>query len=101
MAQFDVYTNTNEKTNQEIPYLLDIQNDILKNLNTRVVVPLVKNHQKITHLTPTFVINETEVLMLTSQLAGIPTGILGEKVENLEEKRSEILGALDFMISGF
>jgi hypothetical protein len=39
--------------------------------------------------------------MLTSQLAGVPTGILGEKVVNLEEKRSEILGALDFMISGF
>lgn len=101
MAQFDVYTNTNEKTSQEIPYLLDIQNDILKNLNTRVVVPLVKNQQKITHLTPTFVINETEVLMLTSQLAGVSTGILGEKVTNLEEKRNEILGALDFMISGF
>lgn len=101
MAQFDVYTNTNEKTNREIPYLLDIQNDILKNLNTRVVVPLVLNQQEITHLTPTFLINDIEVLMLTSQLAGVSTGVLGEKVVNLEEKRSEILGALDFMISGF
>jgi hypothetical protein len=32
MAQFDVYENINEKTNKQIPFLLDIQNDILKNL---------------------------------------------------------------------
>ncbi len=30
MAQFDVYKNTNPLTNETIPYLLDVQNDILK-----------------------------------------------------------------------
>jgi len=30
MAQFDVYINSNPSTKEEIPYLLDIQNDILK-----------------------------------------------------------------------
>ena len=29
MAQFDVYKNENELTNKKVPYLLDIQNDIL------------------------------------------------------------------------
>ncbi|MDX9742214.1 MAG: CcdB family protein [Arcobacteraceae bacterium] len=101
MAQFDVYINTNKDTNDEIPYLLDIQNDILKSLNTRVVVPLVKNQKTITHLTPSFTIEDTEVVMLTMQLAGIPSSVLGDKICNLKEKRTEILNAIDFMISGF
>ena len=35
MAQFDVYRNPNPKTSSEIPYLLDIQTDLLDNLATR------------------------------------------------------------------
>lgn len=41
MTQFYIYENKNSKINKDVPYLLDIQNDILKNLSTRVVVPLV------------------------------------------------------------
>jgi len=40
MAQFDVYTNLNPVTKRTIPYLLDIQTDLLNNLTTRVVIPL-------------------------------------------------------------
>ena len=101
MAQFDVYLNKNTLTNTEIPYLLDIQNDILKNLHTRVVVPLVTNQKKITHLMPSFIIEDREVLMLTSQLAGVSTEILGKKVCNLENRRNEIVSAIDFMVTGF
>jgi len=32
-----ISTSSNPSTKEEIPYLLDIQNDILKSLNTRVV----------------------------------------------------------------
>jgi len=42
--------NLNEKSRQNIPYLLDIQNDILKNLTTRVVIPLVISNQSIDFL---------------------------------------------------
>ena len=41
MSQFDVYENPNSETRQIFPYLLDIQADLLDNLPTRVVVPLV------------------------------------------------------------
>jgi len=101
MAQFDVYRNPNLSTNKEFPYLLDVQNDILKSLHTRVVVPLVTNQPKITHLTPSFIIEDIEVMMLTSQLAGVSIEILGEKVSNLENNRSEIISAIDFMLTGF
>lgn len=41
MAQFDVFRNPNRKTNKIIPYLLDVQSNLLDMLATRVVVPLI------------------------------------------------------------
>ena len=41
MAQFDVYLNPNAATRKIIPYLLDVQADLLDTLSTRVVVPLI------------------------------------------------------------
>jgi len=41
MAQFDVYLNPNPDTRKPIPYLLDVQTDLLDTLATRVVVPLI------------------------------------------------------------
>lgn len=101
MAQFDVYKNPNPKTNQEIPFLLDIQNDILKELSTRVVVPLVLNMKPAKILNPKFEINSLAVTMSTAELAGISTGNLGLLVCSLKDKRDEIISAVDFMITGF
>jgi len=101
MAQFDIYENLNAKTNQGIPYLLDIQNDILKNLSTRVVVPLVLNMKPAKILNPQFEIKGSQVTMSTAELAGISTDNLGSTVCSVEDKRDEIISAVDFMISGF
>ncbi len=101
MAQFDVYENTNPDTNQRFPYLLNIQHDILSTLKTRVIVPLCSDSNAITHLNPTFVIEEITVFMSTADMAGIPLSSCGNLVSNLEEERSRIIAALDFLISGF
>lgn len=101
MAQFDVYENLNEKSKQNIPYLLDIQNDILKNLSTRVVIPLVITNQSINFLNPKFTINQIDVILSTAEMASIPMEILGEKICSLKEKREEIIGAVDFLVTGF
>lgn len=42
MPQFDVYRNRNPRSRRSIPYLLDVQSDLLTALSTRVVVPLIK-----------------------------------------------------------
>ena len=101
MAQFDVYENTNTATSQLFPYLLNIQNDILSSLKTRVVVPLCSDQSPITHLNPSFSIENVTVYMSTSDMAGIPLSSCGKVVGNLEKKRSEIINALDFLVSGF
>ena len=101
MAQFDVYENINPRTNEDIPFLLDIQNDILKNLSTRVVVPLVLNMKPAKILNPQFQINNLTLTMSTAEMAGISTDILGSIVCSVEDKKYEIISAVDFMITGF
>lgn len=104
MAQFDVFENPNEETNQAIPYLLDVQADLLDTLSTRVVVPLVAASamgKAIKHLNPGFTIEDTDVFMSTAELAGIPIRAIGEKVGSLKDRRQEIVEALDFLFTGF
>jgi toxin CcdB len=104
MAQFDVYENRNPETQQEVPYLLDVQADLLQDLATRVVVPLVRASvmgKTAKHLNPAFEINRTNVVMSTAELAGVSMRILGEKAGSLADRRSEIIAALDFLITGF
>jgi len=101
MAQFDVYANQNPKTNEEIPFLLDIQNNLLKNLSTRVVVPLVLNMKPAKILNPQFEVNSLILTMSTAELAGISKDNLGSFICSVEDKRDEIIAAIDFMITGF
>lgn len=104
MTQFDVHKNTNPETNQTIPYLLDVQTDLLDTLATRVVVPLITVSaagKAIRHLNPEFKVKETAVVMSTAELAGISARSLGKKVETLKDRREEIIAALDFLFTGF
>ena len=66
-----------------------------------VVVPLVKDSSSINFLNPKFNINGIELVFSTAELASISIDILGKKVYSLDKKREEIIGALDFLITGF
>ena len=104
MAQFDVYDNRNPVTKESIPYLLDLQADLLDNLTTRVVVPLITvaaMGKTAKFLNPQFRIKRTTVVMSTAELAGVNLHVLGEKVCSLKESRTEIIAALDFLFTGF
>lgn len=104
MAQFDLYENPNAETHRMMPYLVDIQSDLLDNLSTRVVVPLVVATavgKPIPHLNPRFDIGGSTVFMSTPELAGISISALVKKIGTLKEHRDEIIAALDFLITGF
>ena len=104
MAQFTIYQNKNSQSKKEFPLLLDIQTNLLDSLQTTAVVPLKKletNKDKVlTQLTPTFAIEGLDYLMLTPQLAGIQRKELGKAVADVEYARTEILNALDFLLTG-
>jgi toxin CcdB len=104
MAQFDVYDNPNPATAKTVPFLLEVQSDLLEELSTRVVVPLVSAEamgQPARHLNPLFEINDRPVVMSIAELAGISRRHLGAKVTSLAGLRQEIMAALDFLFTGF
>ena len=103
MAQFDVYLNPNSSTRQAIPYLLDVQADLLDSLTTRVVVPLLRAEimgLSASKFNPKFTINNTVVVMSSAELAGVSIRSLGEKVASLKAQRNEIIAALDLLFTG-
>jgi toxin CcdB len=104
MAQFDVYRNANPASRTRIPYLLDVQSDLLDSLATLVVVPLCKPEvlkgRLADRLNPVFEVEGGKVIMLTPELAGVSRKILGDKIDNLAGERSAIIAALDLLISG-
>jgi len=103
MAQFDVHLNPNAGTLQAIPYLLDVQADLLDTLATCVVVPLILTEEMglaAKYLNPQFKIKGVTVVMSTAELAGIPKRSLGDKVASLKNKRDEIIAALDLLFTG-
>ncbi len=101
--QFDVHANLNPDTADAFPFLLDVQADLLQNLPTRVVLPLVSRDfapDPIRHLNPEFVVGDQHVLMLTNHLAPVPPSILGPVVASLNDRRTDIIAALDFLFTG-
>jgi toxin CcdB len=104
MPQSTVYKNKNPQTQAAVPFLLDIQNDLLSSLETRVVAPLhpatvLKGKTMIT-LTPLLVIEGEPYVMLTPQLAGIPKSELGAPVTEVQQHRAEIIAAIDLLVTG-
>ena len=101
MAQFDVYKNENERTNKNVPYLLDIQNDLLSSLDTRIVIPLVFSLAKVDGLTKELKIDDEILYLYTDQMATIPFSLLSEKICSIKEQSEEIKNSIDFLIYGF
>ena len=104
MPQFSVYKNKNPKTRSTYPYLVDVQSDLLGDLGTRVVVPLVKRtastKKPIKSLMPVVSVDGQEFIMMVPLLAGIGKGELGMPVASAAQHRGEVVAALDFLITG-
>lgn len=103
MAQFDVYRNPGADAKQ-VPYLLDVQSDLLSDVTTRIVVPLARaavHPKSVGRLYPEFDVEGERVVMLTTDLAGVGKSAIGAKVVSLSDKWHEIRGALDFAFQGY
>ncbi|MCP9481814.1 CcdB family protein [Shimia sp. CNT1-13L.2] len=99
MARFDVSPNPDGNG-----YLLDVQSDLLEQLNTRVVVPLMPlgdAPEPAKRLNPVFTIDGTPHVMVTQFLAAVPTAQLPPPVVNVAERSGEVINALDMVFVGF
>ena len=72
VAQYDVYPNPSARSRDEVPFIVDIQSELLSDLRTRLVMPLSPTGATLTQaprrLAPTFVV-EGQLLALQPQVA--------------------------------
>jgi len=104
MPQFDVYTNPSKYTRTAFPYIVDIQNSVISDITTRIVIPLGRladfKSEKMQGLTPELSHEGEKLLLLTPQIASIPAKLLKKPVGSLSHFRDEIVAAMDFAITG-
>ncbi len=104
MAQFTLYKNEDSASNVAYPYFIDVQNSLLSDLNSRLVIPLSShgtlNSTDAKRLCPVIHLDEGNFVLLTHQMTSVPSSILKTEVISLENFRYEILGAIDMLISG-
>lgn len=105
MARFDVFRNSGSHAD-DVPYLLDVQSDLLNGLDTRVVIPLRRcdrfsARQIPQRLTPVFNIEGIACMLETPKLAAVPQRLLKQTVDTLVDEQTLITGALDFLFRGF
>ena len=102
MARFDVFHN--DARTKDVPYLLDVQADLLSHLRTRVVVPLsplAAFGKPMQRLNPVFEIKGEPHVMATSELVSVDRRMLGTLVGSLDEHHFTIVNAIDFLLQGF
>ncbi len=98
MAKYDVYKEKKSKT-----LVVIIQADLLDDLNTRVVVPLMpldSAPKTASGLNPVFEIQGAEYSLVTQFIATVGIKELGARVANLEDHSVEITNALDLLLFG-
>ncbi len=105
MARFDIYPNAGPHA-ADIPYLLDVQSDLLQGLETRVVVPLRRRDRFPAtsipeRLSPVFEVAGVTCLMETPKLAAVPLKLLKTPVTSLAQHQHAITRALDFLFQGY
>lgn len=105
MSQFDVYANTDTRTNGTYPYFVDVQHDLVSELGTRVVIPLTpaepEGDQK--HpgdLCPIVSVDEKPYALLAYQLTSISVSQLRKPAGSLSAERTRVLSAIDVLLTG-
>jgi toxin CcdB len=104
MAQWDVYANPSARMRDEIPFLVDLQSDLLSGLASRLVAPLARTQVAPAgaprRLCPVFDVTGTAVALLPQEAGPIDARLLKRRVMSLRDHAHEIVDALDAVISG-
>ena len=104
MPQFSLYKNQDKASSRAYPYFVNVQADLLNSLDSRMVIPLTPidllETKAPSHLCPIIHIEEGDFVILTQQMTSVPMKVLEEEVNDLSAFRNEIIGALDFLITG-
>ncbi len=104
MARFDVYSNPDKSEHQHTPFVLDVQNDHLSGVETRIVIPLrdAQAHgSRLERVHPAFSIKGRDVVLDTPTMATFPRGWLHTPVASLAPQRATVQDALDTLFGSY
>jgi len=104
MPQFDVYKNPSKASSKFYPFLVDIQNNYISDIDTRIVIPLGKaenfKNQIMQRLQLEIHYEDQDLVLMTPQISSISKKLLKSPIGSLGHLKQEIIDALDFAIIG-
>lgn len=108
MKQFGLYANQDKDTNQAYPYFVDVQNELLDGLSSRVVIPIIALEKpKLAqvnvypqNLCPVVEIGRKKFVLMTHQMTSVPIRMLKAEQGSLVQHRDAIVAAIDFLVTG-
>lgn len=99
MARFHVH-----RMREDDALVLDLQADLLDDVETCVVAPLVlaKTVQaRIAKLSPTISFEGREYIVWVPQMTAVPRKLLSVPLADVSDRRDAIVAATDFLFQGF
>ena len=104
MSQFSVYVNKDKATRKTYPYFLNVQNDLLDELNSRVVIPFSTpgsiKHRDAKKLCPIIQIKGKDFVLLPHQITTVPRSFLSSEIDLVVSFRTEIISAINLLFTG-
>lgn len=101
--QFDVIANPDDEDARYRPYLVVLQSDLVANLRSTIVAPLVGRSEMVgaRQLNPLVTVEGHEYWIAVYELFAIEQRMLGAKVGSVEDQRDALIAAIDFLFIGF
>lgn len=104
MARFDVYRHPDAAFRKITPFLLDVQNDFIDSVGSRVVMPLRAARLfglPMRDLNPMFEVDGVQVVLDAATIAAFPAAELRSPVVNLTAQADLIVNALDTLFGSY
>lgn len=104
VTQYDIYANPSKAQRREIPWIVDVQSDLLSKLPTRLVIPLALR-ETMPQAMPGALCPEVRwegdsLVALPYLAAPFRVRDLGTPTGNLRSLASELVASIDAVISG-
>ena len=104
MGRYDVYANPHAAERRHTPFVLDVQNDYILALDSRVVIPLrvrsvMSRPSEV--LNPELDVAGKTVVADTASLAPVPAAMLRNPVTRLNSSSHLIADALDALFGSY
>jgi toxin CcdB len=104
MARYDAYVNPDAAERKHTPYFVDVQNEFIDTLSTRVVIPLRKESAfgpRARNLNPLLIVAGDKVVLDTAAIGAVPLTELRKRVGNLNPDRALVQEALDTLFGAY